>query len=31
LFEKMIFEHQDSIYFIDARRKFREIRGDTNL
>jgi tetratricopeptide (TPR) repeat protein len=30
LFEKMIFEHQDSIYFIEARRKFREIRGDNN-
>ncbi len=31
LYEKMIFKHQDSIYFIEARRKFREIRGDTNL
>lgn len=31
LYEKMIFNHQDSIYFIEARRKFREIRGDTNL
>lgn len=30
LYEKMIFNHQDSIYFIEARRKFREIRGDTN-
>lgn len=30
LFEKMIFEHQDSIYFIESRRKFREIRGDNN-
>ncbi len=31
LFEKIIFNHQDSIYFVDARRKFRELRGDTNL
>jgi tetratricopeptide (TPR) repeat protein len=31
LFEKIIFSHQDSIYFVDARRKFRELRGDTNL
>jgi tetratricopeptide (TPR) repeat protein len=31
LYEKIIFSHQDSIYFIDARRKFRELRGDTNL
>ena len=30
LYEKMIFNHQDSIYFIEARRKFREIRGDNN-
>ncbi|WP_396177968.1 tetratricopeptide repeat protein [Flavobacterium sp.] len=30
LYEKMIFDHQDSIHFIEARRKFREIRGDTN-
>jgi tetratricopeptide (TPR) repeat protein len=30
-YEKIIFGHQDSIYFIDARRKFRELRGDTNL
>lgn len=31
LYEKIIFSHQDSIYFVDARRKFRELRGDTNL
>lgn len=31
LYEKIIFGHQDSIYFVDARRKFRELRGDTNL
>ncbi|MDN3491880.1 tetratricopeptide repeat protein [Winogradskyella bathintestinalis] len=29
LYEKIIFEHQDSIYFIEARRKFRMLRGDT--
>ena len=27
-YEKLVFHHQDSIYFIDARRKFRELRGD---
>jgi tetratricopeptide (TPR) repeat protein len=31
LYEKIIFSHQDSIYFVDARRKYRELRGDTNL
>ena len=31
LYEKIIFGHQDSIYFVDARKKFRELRGDTNL
>ena len=31
LYEKIIFGHQDSIYFIDARKKFRQLRGDTNL
>ncbi|NNE33552.1 MAG: tetratricopeptide repeat protein [Winogradskyella sp.] len=28
LYEKIIFEFQDSIYFIDARKKFRVLRGD---
>ena len=28
LYEKIIFNHQDSIYFVEARRKFRELRGD---
>ncbi|MGF1555096.1 tetratricopeptide repeat protein [Paucihalobacter sp.] len=27
-YEKIIFEHQDSIYFIEARKKFRLLRGD---
>lgn len=31
LYEKIIFNHQDSIYFVEARRKFRELRGDNNL
>ncbi|OOV28788.1 hypothetical protein BXU11_02265 [Flavobacterium sp. LM5] len=31
LYEKMIFNHQDSIYFVEARKKFRQLRGDTNL
>ena len=31
LYEKIIFSHEDSIYFVEARRKFRELRGDTNL
>jgi tetratricopeptide (TPR) repeat protein len=28
LFEKIIFNHQDSIYFVESRRKFRQLRGD---
>jgi tetratricopeptide (TPR) repeat protein len=31
LFEKILFNYQDSIYFVDARVKFRQLRGDTNL
>ncbi|MBP2283767.1 tetratricopeptide (TPR) repeat protein [Flavobacterium sp. CG_23.5] len=31
LYEKIIFSHQDSIYFVDARKTFRQLRGDTNL
>jgi tetratricopeptide (TPR) repeat protein len=31
LYEKILFEHEDSIYFIDARKKFRQLRGDNNL
>lgn len=31
LYEKIIFNHQDSIHFIEARKKFRQLRGDTNL
>lgn len=28
LYEKIIFDHQDSIYFIEARKRFRRLRGD---
>jgi tetratricopeptide (TPR) repeat protein len=31
LYEKILFNHQDSIYFIDSRKKFRQLRGDNNL
>ncbi|MFA9191962.1 tetratricopeptide repeat protein [Flavobacterium sp. FZUC8N2.13] len=31
LYEKIIFNHQDSIYFVEARKKYRELRGDKNL
>ena len=28
LYEKIIFEHEDSIYFVEARKKYRQLRGD---
>ena len=28
-YQKIIFEHPSSIYLVDARKKFRELRGDT--
>lgn len=31
LYEQILFHHEDSIYFIEARKKFRQLRGDTNL
>ncbi|MBF2707152.1 tetratricopeptide repeat protein [Flavobacterium soyangense] len=31
LYEKIIFNHQDSIYFVEARKKFRQLRGDKEL
>ncbi|MFV8374337.1 tetratricopeptide repeat protein [Flavobacterium sp. LB1P62] len=31
LYEKIIFSHEDSIYFVEARKKFRQLRGDTNM
>jgi tetratricopeptide (TPR) repeat protein len=31
LYEKIIFGHEDSIYFVESRNNFRKLRGDTNL
>jgi tetratricopeptide (TPR) repeat protein len=31
LYEKIIFNHQDSIYFVEARKEYRKLRGDKNL
>jgi hypothetical protein len=31
LYEKIVFNHEDSIYFVEARKKYRQLRGDTNL
>lgn len=31
LYEKILFNHEDSIYFVEARKSFRRLRGDTNL
>lgn len=28
-YEKVLFNHQDSIYFLEARKRFRQLRGDT--
>jgi tetratricopeptide (TPR) repeat protein len=30
-YEEIIFKHQDSIYFTDARKKYRALRGDKEL
>jgi len=30
-YEQLIFNHEDSIYFTDARKKYRQLRGDTTL
>jgi tetratricopeptide (TPR) repeat protein len=30
MYEKVIFEHEDSIYFVESRKQFRLLRGDTN-
>src|SRR5690606_13617970 len=29
LYEKIIFNHQDSIFFVEARKQYRMLRGDT--
>ncbi len=31
LYEKIIFNHQDSIYFTESQRQYRLLRGDTNI
>lgn len=31
LYEKLIFDHPDSIYFTESRRQYRILRGDSNL
>ena len=31
LYEKIIFNHPDSIYFVEARKEYRQLRGDKNL
>lgn len=31
LYEQLIFHHEDSIYFTDARKKYRQLRGDASL
>jgi len=31
LFERIIYDYADSIHFVDARRRFRRLRGDNNL
>jgi len=31
MYEQVIFHHEDSIYFTDARKKYRQLRGDTTL
>ena len=31
LYEELIFKHPDSIYFVDAQKRYRKLRGDTNL
>lgn len=30
-YEKILFNHQDSIYFVEAQLQYRKLRGDTNL
>lgn len=31
LYEDILFHHEDSIYYVDARNKYRKLRGDANL
>ena len=30
-YEKILFNHQDSIYFVESQINYRKLRGDTNL
>lgn len=30
-YERILFNHQDSIYFIESRKRYRQLRGDNNL
>jgi tetratricopeptide (TPR) repeat protein len=30
-YEKILFNHQDSIYFVEAQQQYRKLRGDSNL
>lgn len=31
MFEALIFNHQDSIHFVEARKRYRQLRGDANI
>lgn len=31
MYEALIFNHQDSIHFVEARKRYRQLRGDTNI
>jgi tetratricopeptide (TPR) repeat protein len=31
LYEAVLFNHQDSIFYVEAQKKFRQLRGDSNL
>ena len=31
MYEALIFKHEDSIYFVEAQKKFRKLRGDSSL
>ncbi|MFZ4680535.1 MAG: tetratricopeptide repeat protein [Flavobacterium sp.] len=31
LYEEMLTKHEDSIFYVDSRNKYRKLRGDTNL
>ena len=31
MFEQIIMNHQDSIYYVEAQKKYRKLRGDKDL